>query len=78
MSPIAVIAVSLAPEAFSSIPAKETLPNVAKAIMMAIDRPKSPTRFMTNAFFAAVAYSGFWFQKPINRYEARPTPSQPT
>ena len=30
------------------------------------------------ALFAAVAYTGFWFQNPIRRYEARPTPSQPT
>ncbi len=46
--------------------------------MIAIDRPRSPTRLTTNAFLAAVAYVGLWFQKPISRYEARPTPSQPT
>ena len=46
--------------------------------MIASDKPTSPTRLAINAFFAAVAYAGFSFQKPINRYEARPTPSQPT
>jgi hypothetical protein len=46
--------------------------------MMAIARPASPTRLTMNAFFAAVAYSGRWFQNPMRRYDARPTPSQPT
>ena len=35
--------------------------------MIASDKPTSPTRFATKAFFAAVAYAGFSFQKPINR-----------
>ena len=60
------------------MPANETSPNVAKAIIMASDKPTSPTLLATKAFLAAVAYAGFWFQKPINKYEARPTPSQPT
>ena len=60
------------------MPLNETSPNVAKAIMIASDKPTSPTRLAINAFLAAVAYAGFSFQKPINRYEARPTPSQPT
>ena len=30
------------------------------------------------AFFAAVAASGLWNQKAMSRYDARPTPSQPT
>ena len=38
----------------------------------------SPTRFMMNAFLAATALAGTWFQNPMSRYEARPTPSQPT
>ena len=37
----------------------------------------SPTRLTRNAFFAAVAALGLCCQKPISRYEARPTPSQP-
>ena len=43
----------------SLTPLKETVPRVAKAIMMAKERPISPIRFMTNAFFDAVAYAGF-------------------
>ncbi len=58
--------------------AKLKLPNVANITMMAIDRPKSPIRFTTNAFFAAVAADGLYDQKPISRYDATPTPSQPT
>ena len=38
----------------------------------------SPTRLTTNAFFAAVAADGLYCQNPMSRYEARPTPSQPT
>jgi len=30
-----------------------------------------------NAFMAAALAEGFSYQKPISRYEARPTPSQP-
>jgi hypothetical protein len=41
-------------------------------------KPQSPIRFMTNAFFAANAGSGRSNQKPMSRYEQRPTPSQPT
>ena len=39
-------------------------------------RPASPTRFMMNAFFAAVA-AGRSVYQAISRYDARPTPSQP-
>ena len=35
-------------------------------------------RLATNAFLAATAYSVLWFQNPMSRYDARPTPSQPT
>src|SRR5215203_4566668 len=40
--------------------------------------PMSPTRLTTKAFLAAVAAVGLCCQKPMSRYEARPTPSQPT
>lgn len=53
-------------------------PKVVNISMMAIDRPMSPTRLTRKAFFAAVAALGLCCQKPISRYEARPTPSQPT
>jgi hypothetical protein len=38
----------------------------------------SPTAFITKAFFAAAIASGRWCQKPISRYEERPTRPQPT
>ena len=44
---------------------------------MASARPTSPTRFMMNAFLAAVAAAGRSDQNPISRYDARPTPSHP-
>ena len=37
----------------------------------------SPIRVVTNAFFAAFAFSVFSNQNPISRYEQSPTPSQP-
>ena len=40
-------------------------------------KPKSPTRLTMKAFMAAALADGFWYQKPISRYDARPTPSQP-
>ena len=39
--------------------------------------PKSPTRLTTKALMAAALAEGFLYQKPISRYDARPTPSQP-
>ena len=59
MIPIAVIVVVEAWCACSATPLKVTVPNAAKAIMIANESPMSPTRFMTKAFFAAVAYAGF-------------------
>lgn len=52
-------------------------PKVVNISMIATDRPMSPTRLTMKAFFAAVAALGLCCQKPISRYEARPTPSQP-
>src|SRR6266850_7781518 len=40
--------------------------------------PKSPMRLTMNAFLPASDADFFWYQKPINKYEQRPTPSQPT
>src|SRR5688500_9533121 len=53
-------------------------PKVASMSMMARDMPMSPTRLTTNAFLAAVAATGLYCQNPMSRYDARPTPSQPT
>ena len=46
--------------------------------IIAIINPMSPTRLTTKAFLAAVAADGLCCQKPISRYDAKPTPSQPT
>ena len=46
---------------------KDTEWKDATIAIMAISMPMSPTRFMTNAFLAATAYAGTWFQKPISR-----------
>ena len=42
-------------------------PKVTKMSMMASERPTSPTRLITNAFFAAAAALGLCCQKPISR-----------
>ena len=41
-------------------------------------KPASPTRLVMNALVPARALSGSSNQNPINRYDASPTPSQPT
>ncbi len=61
----------------ANTPAKETVPSSLNIRKMARARPTSPTRFMMNAFLAAVAADGRSDQKPISRYDARPTPSHP-
>ena len=63
--------------AFALITVKLVEPKVTKKSMIARDMPMSPTRLMTKAFFAAAAADGFHCQKPMRRYDARPTPSQP-
>ena len=45
--------------------------------MIAVESPMSPTRLITKAFLAAAAAECLCCQKPIRRYDARPTPSQP-
>ena len=44
---------------------------------IAIMKPKSPTRLVTNAFTDALDARVRSNQKPTSRYEQRPTPSQP-
>ena len=68
---------SEAPEAASLTPVNEMVPKVTNISMIASDMPMSPTRLMTNAFLAAAAADGLCCQKPMRRYDARPTPSQP-
>ena len=44
---------------------------------MAVMRPKSPMRLVTNAFFPAVAAESRSNQNEMSRYEHVPTPSHP-
>ena len=55
----------------------ETVPNTRKVPKMPSEKPKSPMRLTTKAFKAAALAEGLWYQKPISKYDARPTPSQP-
>ena len=75
--PRAVSVSCVASPASSLTPAKSVVPNVANISAIASDRPMSPTRLMTKAFLAAAAADGLCCQKPMSRYDARPTPSQP-
>src|SRR5574341_1609884 len=38
--------------------------------------PASPIRLTTKAFLPASDADCFWYQKPMSKYEQRPTPSQ--
>src|SRR4051794_21658899 len=76
-SPIAVSTPSLAPSELADTTANDVLPKVTKISALPRDRPMSPTRLITKAFFAAAAADGLYCQNPISRYDARPTPSQP-
>ena len=58
IAPIPASAALDAPCAPAFTPSNETVPNCAKQIMMARDRPTSPTRLATKAFFEATAYVG--------------------
>ena len=53
------------------VPKKKKIKNIA------IARPKSPILFTINAFIAALLTVSFLYQKPINKYEHKPTPSHP-
>ena len=53
--PIAVSAGVPTRSTDSFTPSNETVPMVAKAIMIAKDKPISPIRFITKAFLDAVA-----------------------
>ena len=76
------ITVAHGPPGIAAAPAltstKAEEPKAASISMIASDMPRSPTRLTTKAFLAAAAADGLCCQKPISRYEARPTPSQPT
>lgn len=76
--PIAVSLPSLVCPVASRTGPKAKVPKVVNISMIAIDRPMSPTRLTKKAFLAAVAALGLCCQKPMSRYDARPTPSHPT
>src|SRR5450631_2799825 len=72
--PMAVSAPLLAPGIPAATPAKLTEPKVTNMIMIATVTPKSPTLLAKNALLADEALAGTWFQKPMSRYDASPTP----
>ena len=53
------------------LPKKKKIKNIPTA------RPKSPILFTMKALIAALFAVSFLYQKPINKYEHKPTPSQP-
>ena len=61
----------------AATPSNDVAPNVLNISMIASAMPMSPTRLTTKAFLAATAAESLYCQKPISRYDARPTPSQP-
>ena len=63
--------------ALAKISSKPTEPLSIQTAKMPSAKPKSPTRLTTKALIAAALADGRSYQKPISRYEARPTPSQP-
>ena len=63
--------------ALAKISAKPTEPDSIHTAKMPSAKPKSPTRFTMKAFMAASLADFLSNQKPISRYDARPTPSQP-
>ena len=52
------------------------VPVARQSMMMPMSRPTSPMRVVTKAFLAASAADRFSFQKPMSKYEQKPTPSQ--
>ena len=53
------------------------MPKKKKIKNIPIAKPKSPILFTINAFIAALFAVSFLYQKPINKYEHKPTPSHP-
>ena len=57
---------------------KSSVPNVTKTRNIPARKPASPMRLTMNAFLPASEALCLWNQKPMSRYEQRPTPSHPT
>src|SRR5581483_6475605 len=65
------------PGAAANTASKSKVLNTAQTPKMPSAKPKSPTRLTMKALIAAALAEGRVYQKPISRYDARPTPSQP-
>src|SRR5262245_59503963 len=65
-------------DAFDATCWKSSDPKCVKISSVPRMNAKSPTRLTMNAFIPASVADCFLYQKPISRYEHRPTPSQPT
>src|SRR5689334_14883887 len=57
---------------------KSRVPKRENSSSIPSTKPQSPMRFTMNAFLPASDADFLTNQKPINRYEQSPTPSQPT
>jgi hypothetical protein len=79
-----VMAVTTSPPAGSCAGAEANtwsywrVPRVVQSSITPRAKPKSPTRLTMKAFFPASAADCFSNQKPMSRYEHRPTASQKT
>ncbi len=62
----------------SAMALKSSVPKATKAPNIPRMKAKSPMRLTMNAFLPASLADFLVNQKPISRYEQRPTPSQPT
>ena len=71
------IVVPTASGAFAKTTSKSSEPKITKTAKMPRAKPKSPTRLTIKAFIAASFAVARSYQKPISRYEHKPTPSQP-
>ncbi len=65
------------PGAAARISGIDTVPKTRNVPNIPSMKPRSPTRLTTNALIAAALALGFLNQKPISKYDASPTPSQP-
>ena len=61
----------------AKIASSSTVWNKTKVPKIPSAKPKSPMRLTRNALIAAAFAEGRLYQKPIKRYDASPTPSQP-
>src|SRR3954453_14070710 len=75
--PRKLIVVPTAVGAFANTTSKLSEPKITKTAKMPSAKPKSPTRLTINAFIEALLAVARSYQKPISKYEHRPTPSQP-